>query len=156
MPVPMSGPPTQPTEEELRLLEEELGVRLPDDYRAFLVKFNGGRPEPNWFPVQGELGMGGVDLFLGVRGAGDWDDLLTAKRRLLERMPAHMLPIADAECGNVICLSLGTSDSGSVYYWDHELEADEGEVPTYSNLFKVADSFSAFFDSIRQGLPPGV
>jgi hypothetical protein len=156
MPVLMAAPPTQPTQEDLRLLEEELGARLPDDYRAFLIKFNGGRPEPNWFPMQGELGVGGVDLFLGIRRPGEWDDLLTAKRRLLERMPPHMLPIAHAECGNLICLSLGGSDSGSVYYWDHELEADEGEEPTYANLSHVADSFATFWEAIRTGDPPGV
>ena len=156
MPVAMTVPTTRPTEEELRLLEQELGERLPNGYRAFLVRFNGGRPEPNWFPMQGELGIGGIDLFFGVRSAGDWDDLLTAKRRLLRRMPSHMLPIADAECGNFVCLSLGASDHGSVYYWDHELEADEGEEPTYANLSEIADSFASFWEAIREGDPPGL
>jgi hypothetical protein len=156
MPISVIGHTRLPSEEDLRALEQELRAHLPDDYRAFLTKFNGGRPEPNWFPISGGMQMGAVNQFYGLRQAGDWDDLLTQQQYLLNRMPGHMLPIAHAACGNVVCLSLGDMDYGVVYHWDHEFEADEDEEPTYSNLLKVADSFSAFFGSIRQGLPPGV
>lgn len=37
------------TERRLAKLEKQLGVRLPDDYRAFMLEHNGGRPEPQGF-----------------------------------------------------------------------------------------------------------
>ncbi|WP_367185494.1 SMI1/KNR4 family protein [Mesorhizobium ventifaucium] len=29
--------------------EHETGLRLPDDYRGFMIRYNGGRPYPNMF-----------------------------------------------------------------------------------------------------------
>ncbi len=36
-----------------------------------------------------------------------------------------MLPIALAEGGNLVCLSVANDDFGSVHFWDHEAEAEE-------------------------------
>ncbi len=41
------------TERDLADLESELGFKLPQAYRAFLMKYNGGRPEPEAFPIEG-------------------------------------------------------------------------------------------------------
>lgn len=42
------------TAEELEKFEAHLQVQLPADYRQFLLKYNGGRPEPNLFTFQGQ------------------------------------------------------------------------------------------------------
>ena len=39
--------------EDVQAIEAQIGVRLPDDYKAFLLRHNGGRPRPNAFPIQG-------------------------------------------------------------------------------------------------------
>jgi hypothetical protein len=36
---------------------------------------------------------------------------------------------------------------GTVYFWDHEKEADL-ELPSYDNVFVIADSFDKFLSSL--------
>ena len=36
-------------ESAIQEFEKLIGHRLPDDYREFLLEFNGGHPEPNTF-----------------------------------------------------------------------------------------------------------
>ncbi len=50
------------------------------------------------------------------------------------------------DCGNIICLSLTGDTAGKVYYWDHDGETDP---PTFDNVYKIADSFQGFLDSIH-------
>src|SRR5262249_61445550 len=42
------------TEERLAKLEAKLDARLPRDYRAFLLEYNGGRPDRQRFLFTGE------------------------------------------------------------------------------------------------------
>ena len=37
------------SEERLQAFEKKLGVTLPPDYREFLKRYNGGKPEPGGF-----------------------------------------------------------------------------------------------------------
>ena len=41
------------------------------------------------------------------------------------------------------------ADRGKIYFWDHEMEADEGETPNYSNLTLIADSFDEFIEGLH-------
>jgi hypothetical protein len=41
---------------------------------------------------------------------------------------------------------------GQIYFWDHEAEMDEGEPPTYDNLYLIADSID---DLLNNKLMPG-
>ncbi len=153
MPIKITRDPKLLNEDDIHTIEAELGMGLPDDYRDFLLQYNGGDPEPNVFAVSGEVKCASVNLFYGVRDSAQRDDLLTARHRMLERMPGHMIPIGDLSCGNLMCVSLARRDYGYVYFWDHELEAEENEQPSYENLFKIADSFSAFWNGVRESDP---
>jgi uncharacterized protein (TIGR02996 family) len=42
-------PRPQLSSADLDWLEARFGLRLPDDYRAFLLNYNGGRPDPQYF-----------------------------------------------------------------------------------------------------------
>ena len=68
---------------------------------------------------------------------------------ILGRWPARFLSIAIDDCGNRFCLSLGEPDCGSVYFWDHEEEAEDDEEPTELNLYHLADSFGEFWNRIE-------
>jgi hypothetical protein len=69
---------------------------------------------------------------------------------MIDRVPPNILPIADAACGNLICLSLRPDSYGWAFFWDHEMEAEEGEPATFANMTKIGGSFHDFF----QGLKP--
>ncbi len=49
--------------------EKKMGIKLPEDYRQFLLKNNGGRPDPANFPIRGlENNPFGGDTFFGGLG----------------------------------------------------------------------------------------
>jgi len=128
--------------------ERKLRVVLPEDYRAFLLRYNGGRPKPNLFPIRGleNNPFGGLHFFHGL----DWEiesiNLDWNFRILAGRIPSNFLSIATDTTGNQICLSLKGQDNGTMYYWDHDAEHAP---PTYDNVYFIAASFRAFLDSIH-------
>jgi hypothetical protein len=48
-------------------LERELGIALPDDYRAFLLAHNGGDIEPRLYLTDGGPENSVIDGFFGPR-----------------------------------------------------------------------------------------
>ncbi len=140
------GPPV--SKRALRALERQLGLPLPREYAAFLKARNGAVPGPNScdLPAAQRVGVA-VNCFFGV----GWPraDTYDAMRLYKGRVPGRYLPIADAEGGNLICIGLGEPDDGAVYFWDHEFEAEDGQLPRTDNLHLLTDSFSDFFAHLR-------
>jgi len=118
-------------------VESRLGVRLPDAYRELLlVVSNGGEVEP---VVSLEFPAVGLAAILGVERG----DHLDIEARISEyksgRLPEGLVPVADAEGGNLVCVSVRPEDFGTVWFWDHELELI-GEAATL-----IAADLGAFF-----------
>lgn len=93
-------------------IEKKYSVRLPSEYRRFLVEYNGGdTPNTKYtsanisFPVRGFLGVGNVRYSLDR-----FEDLS-------EWMARKQLPIACDSFGNYLSISL---DTGAIYLMDHE------------------------------------
>lgn len=136
------------SESQLRAVEQELGVRLPEDYRKFMLEFNGGRPVPeDAFDVPQCDQSSGVNRFCPI-DENDANGLLTKRMHLDGRIPPNMLVIAGAACGDLVLLTIQGDDAGSVFYWDHEDELASGP-PLYANTYRVADSFSEFYRGLR-------
>jgi cell wall assembly regulator SMI1 len=132
---------------DIRRLENRLGVKLPEEYRAFLEKYNGGRPNAKYFLVVGFDNEPRQILdFYGI------DDPIESCRLdwnfevLFGRMPNGFFPIACEDGGNIICLSLAAKSYGNIFYWDHD---EESQPATYVNVYKVADTFKEFFDGLH-------
>jgi hypothetical protein len=113
-------------------LETRLGMILPDDFRTFVREHGGGVPEANLLATA-QADDVGVTKLLSLEG------ILETKERLGSRCPPAMIPVADAEGGNLILLSLPV---GHVYFWDHELE----EVDPFRF---IANSFTAFWNALE-------
>ena len=140
------GPPL--TDARIATLERKLAVVLPADYRMFLKQYNGGRPDPRYFPIHGldNNSFGGIQIFFEldckIQSANiDWNYLT-----YMRRIPGNLFPIACDDGGNLICLSVGGSDKGAVYYWDHD---NEHSPPSYDNVYLIAETFGEFLDSIH-------
>ena len=56
------------------------------------------------------------------------------------RMPAGLVPIADPDFGNQICMSLAKATYGKIYFWDHEI----------ADLKEIAPSFEELLDKIKE------
>jgi cell wall assembly regulator SMI1 len=138
-------------ESDIAKAEHRMGVTLPDDYRQFLLRHNGGRPDRNVFPVVGDpLNDTGIINWLYSIEDGDVYDLVGNAEIYKGRMPAELLPIGLDPFGNQICLALAGPNKGRVYFWDHEEEVGEDEKPTYENVYFIANSFTEMMDGLHK------
>lgn len=139
------------SEKILHAIEELWEIcELPQGYRKFLLECNAGTPEKGSFIFKDESDGSCVSKFFGfIKGYNS--NLLLKQKYAGDRVPQNMLPIADDVYGNLILLSIKGADRGKIYFWDHEMEADaaQGEVPDYSNLTLISDSFDEFINSLH-------
>jgi len=137
-------------ESELSQYEQQLGIRLPHEYRKFLLEFNGGSPRPNRFRFKGSNTGSQVLSFFGF---ASFYNVLEELETYSGRLPKRLFPVAAEAGGNLLCISLSGEDAGSIYFWDHELEADlsQGQTPdSINNTTLVADGFCEFLDSFYE------
>jgi cell wall assembly regulator SMI1 len=137
------------TNRELDDLETTLKVKLPADYRVFLLSFNGGLPEPNLIPLMNDPADTHAMLeCLFCIAEGDNLDITERNSWMEGRMPAGFIAIGEDPGGNQICLDLTPENYGKVYFWDHEEEVEEGEIPDFRNVYFVANSFQEMMDNL--------
>ena len=152
---PIRVPPPSPADVEA--FEAEIGTALPDDYRQFLLRCNGGRLD--WFRFDGPTpdGRKWSAVISEVGGLREESDLsLRAAHRCYQgselQIPRSLLWIMGDPGGNGICLGLTGSYRGRVYFWIHDEqpapEEWDGEVETAGNVVLLADSFSDFVSGV--------
>lgn len=130
--------------DELRVarLEAELGFALPDDYRSFLLRNNGGSFQEQVFFVA-DLGQDVMlDIFYAVSNP---DRVLTLSfwwKEHGEELQENALIIGTDPGGGMITYITTGEDKG-VYYWDHAHFFEES-AEEEGNTYFVADSFADF------------
>lgn len=148
-------PPAPP--EKVSRLENELGVALPDDYRQFLIRCNGGYVGGAlWFQgptPEGKAADAGVHHIGGFR---DENYFSLEKWRAVSQDPGLCIPrellwVMDDPFGNAICLAVSGAQRGCVFFWDHERvpEAWDGSVESAGHLQLLARSFADFVAGLR-------
>ncbi len=132
----------------LRRLESDYNIKLPEEYKNFLLKFNGGYPEPNIFSMtmndQNNDGM--IHRFLRVNH-DEVDGIYYYLELYKERIPEEFLPIAYDPGSNLILIGISKSNHGKIYFWDHE---DEGELVSNNNVYFISNSINKFIGSLRE------
>ncbi len=137
-------------ESEIKRVEVELQIKFPESYKTFLLKYNGGRPSPNIFPIHGDSAdnQGILDWFLCIQEGSHYD--ITWEMEMYDgRIPRNFLIIGKDPGSNNICLSISGDEYGKVFFWDHENEVAEGEEPDYQNVYLIANSFDEFLKSLK-------
>jgi hypothetical protein len=143
------------TSADVEAVEKALGYGLPAAYRAFVLRHNGGHPEPSWFQVAwedqpwAEAGGWDVDMvhFFFALKEGDRSPFLEACNGHKGRMPYDFIPFANDPGGNLLAIGTCAPNLGKVYLWLREYETDDGE-PDLWNMGLVADSFEDFLASL--------
>lgn len=126
---------------ELEEFEREFKLKLPQDYKDFMLRFNGGIPEPaesfgivvlqiqpiKYFPYQDNITI---------------EDTIRVLKIVQQILPEHFFPFAYDEGGNELCISLSEDDYGSVYmcYLDYG-----DDIPTHY----LCGSFGEFINSFH-------
>jgi hypothetical protein len=132
----------------LAQLEMSIGSTLPESYRAFLSRTNGGEPDVDHFPISGMAGnaFGEIRRFLSLDAASLSDDLDSTRQLLQGKLPATLMAIGYSSTDDMICLSLARRDYGTVYYWDAQSESEEAPwmQSGFANAYFIADDFETF------------
>src|SRR5438552_770302 len=123
---------------QLAAFERRIGYCLPRAYRDFLLRYNGGRPEPDafllrtdraeeehvvmcFFPMR-RLRLGQVDVkdpkeLLHWPLHCAWQDLQNDLRNLYKiRLDPQLLPIGTDGLSNYICIVLAGNKTGAVVF----------------------------------------
>lgn len=139
--------------EDVQSVEQEHGLALPEDYKAHILKINGGYPQRDTFPLPGdEPRQLTVNAFYPVRYGED--TLEDALDDLRDQLHPDLVPFADDAGGDQFCLSVGPEDYGSVYYVAHEFykppkKAERKQPRQYgAGVLFLAPSFTAFLDGL--------
>jgi hypothetical protein len=141
------------TDEVIGNLESALGYELPQEYRSFLKKYNGGAPKESAVLFDSKkLGIHGstIGYFYGV-GTGS-EDVLKMTKTLSGSIPIGMIPIADTPDGNYFLMSLRNDSFAKIYYFDHEVEPRLPFEPARSlpdNMEIVAPTFGEFLGQLQ-------
>jgi hypothetical protein len=140
-----------PSQDQVEAFEAEIGTILPDDYRQFLLRSNGGKID--WHELLTPEGELANVVISQVGGLCEEPDLsLRAARRNYQghelQIPRALLWIIGDLGGNAICLGLTGNYRGRVYFWVHDEQPDpeewDGEVETAGNVTLLANSFTDF------------
>jgi SMI1-KNR4 cell-wall len=136
------------TEEDVRSLEHEIGFSLPEDYRRFLLRYNGGIPRPGAFRIRGMPGnpYGVIQVFFGIDRDIDSSNLKWNYEVFSQDGPADLLPVACTPSGDVICLTSSGQGAGSVVLWDY-YNAPRDPL-SREGMYQLADSFNQFVQGI--------
>lgn len=131
-----------PSEEQVAALESRLRVELPDDYRQYLLEFNGGVFEnPEIISADEEIPRRGLELMYGVASPTPPLDLGRPWQIALfdDNDPLIALPIGDTAFGDLIILATAPENLGVIYF----KQASGG-------WFAIADGIEEFFANLRE------
>jgi len=144
----------QLSEEMVHDFEKQLGIVLPQDYREFMMKNNGGEPDGNWAFDFFEYGISEKTSSIlryfekiYLEETMENDDIKAGYFALIESMqiPKNYLPIADDPFGNIVFLCVETCNYGKVFFGNSELENPETGYIVFS---LIAESFPEFLDKL--------
>lgn len=146
------------TPEQIREAENTIGLELPEEYKKYLLSHKGGHPDPDTFSVQwnGQDWAEGNEInsvawFFAIYDGKD-ENFLDYYETHKGRIPNDTIAIARDPGSNLILLGTSGTNKGKIFFWQREYEVDfeNGEVPDYSNVGFVANSFNEFIDSLSR------
>jgi len=134
------------SEQELTNLENQLGVKLPVSYIEFLKKNNGGYPQPDDFDFSDDGSS--IDRFLEVSDSKN-ESIIEYFNTYRNRIPKNYFPVAKDPGANLILIEINGAGS-KIYYWNHENEVEDSDIPGMDNMYLIASNFDEFINNLYE------
>lgn len=150
------------SEQDINEFEQLIGVRLPSDYREFLLKYGGGELDEPYYSfkmtrpgdLEGELteweGLGGLSSFNpeGINDLPTNYKYMSSEEREFPYIPSDMIVIGGSG-GSCLLLGIKGKHRGKVFFWHADLfHGDEQGSETYDNISFVSNTFEEFIKSL--------
>lgn len=107
----------QLTKEEYKLFVTKFKVKLPEDYKEHILKYNGGYPNYEF------INDIRIHYFHTITHSDH--SLENILEKLEHVLPKDFFPIAKDEGGNHICISLKQETYGEIYIWYHDMDENK-------------------------------
>ena len=131
-----------PTEQQIADLERRIGVALPQDYREFILGYNGGYfDEPNIVPVIEGCPRDGLDSLFGIGSTHPSSELASEFYLDLfdDNYPVEVLPIGGTPLGALILLITHPEDRGAIML-----------KVAFGDSYFLARGIDGFFERLRE------
>ena len=126
---------TTDIEKKVNNLQRRYGIELPEQYRLFLYKYNGGETPETSFrlarvssDLRGFLGLGVADKYFQFEHYFDSDEILAF-------VSEGIFPIGKNSFGDLLFIGINEEHSGEILFRYHDKP---------KGLIKLKDSFSDF------------
>ena len=137
---------------EIEKFEELIQAKLPEDYKKFLLKHNGGHPTVNVYkliePINERNKEASISWFFALYD-GEYSNITTEFKYSREKIPDELLPIARDDGGNIICLGIQGDYYGKLYYWTTNYSFWGEEDLNY--IYLISNSFTDFINGLYSG-----
>jgi hypothetical protein len=135
---------------EIEKFEELIRAKLPEDYKQFLLKHNGGHPIMDGFkliqPVNEQINEAVIDWFYALYD-GEACNIVKKFNTYKNELSENLLAIA-YDSGGRTCLGIKGEEYNKVYYWTTNWSFWRGE--EYNKLYLAANTFSEFIHGMFQ------
>lgn len=132
--------------ENIARFEQKNNLKLSDQYKRFLLEYNGGYVEPNVFKISEEQGESALNILYGLDISEDYDELSSVYETMDGIIPSNFISIGDDAGGNQICLGLDELYCGKIFIWIHNM----GQGEEMNNMFLLANDFTSFLDNLYE------
>ncbi|MDF7669750.1 SMI1/KNR4 family protein [Orbaceae bacterium ESL0721] len=126
--------------EKIALLEERLGIKIPDAYSDFLKKYNGGYTPKTSFDINGE--SSNIRYFYGFEEQDEYCDFsqLMQDDSFTSAIENGYLQIAEDSFGNYIVIGTSELNYGKIYFYDHEIDSYHYLCPDFKDFISQIES----------------
>lgn len=139
------------SKETLLSLEQKFNFTFPNDYKEFLLKYNGGIPSHQYFSTMDGKIEEILSRFFPV-SSNDKDNVVDEIEgiTLSGQLPSDLIPIAITlgEDDRVV-LAINGKNYGKVFHWAWSEENDNHNA-SYDYVHLVADSFDSFLEKLTE------
>ena len=105
---------------DISKLQFTIGYDLPEQYKRFLLKHNGGRIEPDTFNISDNGTASAIQFLYGFTKNINYDIKATYQNWLSHGYPSEYLPIGTDSLGNRILINL-KEKNGNIFFWPHDV-----------------------------------
>lgn len=138
--------------EVVNKFENSIGFLLPEDYKNFLIEYNGGTAKIRYstFKAEGISENIPLDVLYGIGVEKKQLDLQRVNEEYIDDVLPNCIIIGDDPGAGMIVL-INDEDFKGVYYWDHTFYFEQSSEE--ENIYKIADSFKHFIQGLKNPQP---